>query len=339
MDAVEQVAPELGLSEACRVIGVPRASFYRHRRPPRGRPCIVDRPPKGPRRHRNALTAAERQRIVEVCHQPRFWDASPLEVYFTLLDEGVYLGSWRTFYRVLHERGEVRERRDQLHHLAHPVPRLHASRPNAVWTWDVTKLLGPAKWTYYYLCVVLDLFSRYAVGWTVASADTAAVARWLIDETLAKYGVDPRLLTIHSDRGASQTAKPVAHLLADLGVTKSLSRPRVSNDNPYSESQFKTLKYRPWFPDRFDSKEQAAGFCRTFFGWYNDEHRHSGIGYLTPATVYFGRAEQVHAVRAAALADAYARHPERFVRKMPQPPALPGTTWINRPAETEEVTH
>lgn len=339
MDAVDLVAPELGVAEACRVIGVARATFYRHRRPPRARTCIIDGPPARTRQRPNALKPAERRAILDALHVDRFIDASPIQVYFTLLDEGTYLGSWRTFYRVLCEHGEVRERRDQLRHPNHPVPRLCAARPNAVWTWDVTKLLGPAKWNYYYLYVILDLYSRYAVGWTVASADTSAIARWLIGETLDKYGIDPRTLTIHSDRGASQTAKPVAHLLADLGITKSLSRPRVSNDNPFSEAHFKTLKYCPAFPDRFDTKNHAAEFCRSFFGRYNEQHRHSGIGYMTPTDVYFGRAEQIHAARSVTLNAAYVAHPERFVRKPPEPPKLPGVVWINRPAETEEVSH
>lgn len=336
MDAVEQVAPELGVSQACRVIGVARATFYRHRRPPRTRSCI-DRPPTRPRFRPNALAPCELQRVLDTLHEPRFLDASPTEVYYTLLDEGTYIASLRSLYRVLAANGEVRERRDQLRHPSHPVPRLCADRPNVVWTWDVTKLLGPAKWTYYYLYVLLDLYSRYAVGWTVASADTAAIATWLIGETLDKHAVDAHCLTIHSDRGPSQTAKPVAHLLADLGITKSLSRPRVSNDNPYSEAHFKTLKYRPAFPNRFDSKEHATDFCRSFIGWYNQAHRHSGIGYLTPATVHFGRAEGVYATRAAALTEAYDRHPERFVRKPPTPPALPDVAWINRPDEQKEV--
>lgn len=338
MDAVDLVAPELGVAEACRVIGVARATFYRHRRPPRARPCIVERRPPRPRLRPNALAPTERQRVLDVLHEPRFLDASPTEVYYTLLDEGTYIASLRSFYRVLGASGEVRERRDQLRHPNHAIPRLHADRPNAVWTWDVTKLLGPAKWNYYYLYVLLDLYSRYAVGWTLASADTATIATWLIGETIDKYGIDPRALTIHSDRGASQTAKPVAHLLADLGITKSLSRPRVSNDNPYSEAHFKTLKYRPAFPDRFDSKEQATDFCRSFFGWYNDQHRHSGIAYFTPATVFFGRAERVYATRAVALTKAFARHPERFVSKPPTPPALPAVAWINRPVEQKEVS-
>lgn len=339
MDAVEQVAPELGVAEACRVIGVPRSSFYRHRRPPRGQSCIIERPPTRAPQRPNALSADERASILDACRAARFVDASPMQIYFTLLDEGTYLGSWRSYYRVLAGHGEIRERRDQLRHPNHPIPRLKATGPNEVWTWDVTKLLGPAKWNYYYLYVLLDLYSRYAVGFTVASADTAAIARWLISETLDKYGVDPRSLTIHSDRGASQTAKPVAHLMADLGITKSLSRPRVSNDNPFSEAHFKTLKYRPAFPDRFQTKEHAGEFCRSFMRWYNQDHRHSGIGYMTPADVYFGRTDQIHTVRAAALNAAFASHPERFVRKPPEPPVLPEVVWINRPVETEEVSH
>lgn len=339
MDAVEQVAPELGVAESCRVLGVKRATFYRHRRPPRGTPCILPAAPTPARRERpNALTDAERQQILDVLREERFWDASPTQVYFTLLDEGRYLASWRTFYRILAQHAEVRERRAQRQHPNHPMPRLRADRPNAVWSWDVTKLLGPEKWSYFYLYVILDLYSRYAVGWTVANADTAAVSSWLIGETLTKYGIGRDTLTIHSDRGASQTAKPVAHLLADLGVTKSLSRPRVSNDNPYSEAHFKTFKYRPAFPERFHSKEHATSFSRAFFGWYNDEHHHSGIAHHTPADVYFGRVDDVTTTRAAALTAAYARHPERFVRKMPEPPALPAVAWINRPDDTQEVT-
>lgn len=335
MEAVGLVAPELGVAESCRVLGVGRASFYRHHRLP-SRVAVMAPPSRTDSVRPNALTPTERQAILDVLHEPRFWDTSPTEVFFTLLDEGTYLGSPRSYYRILEAATEVRERRAQLQHPNHAIPRLTADRPNMVWSWDVTKLLGPAKWNYYYLFVILDLYSRYTVGWTVASAETAGIATWLIGETLDKHKIGRDRLTIHSDRGAAQTAKPVAHLLADLGVTKSLSRPRVSNDNPFSEAGFKTLKYRPGFPDRFETKEQATGFCRDFFDWYNDKHRHAGIGYHTPASVYYGNAAEIHAARTRTLTDAYERNPERFVRKPPAPPALPGPTWINRPAETKE---
>jgi putative transposase len=267
-------------------------------------------------------------------HHPRFVDLAPAEVYATLLDEGRYLGSLRTMYRVLAATQEARERRPQLRHVA-PKPELLATRPNEVWSWDITKLLGPAKWTHYHLYVILDIFSRYVVGWMVAHQESAALAERLIAATCVKQAIVPSQLTIHADRGSSMTSKPVALLLADLGVTRTHSRPHVSNDNPFSEAQFKTLKYRPEFPDRFGSLEAARAFCQPFFTWYNTAHRHGGIGLLTPATVHYGRAQDVRAHRAEVLATAYAAHPERFVRQPPQPPALPVATWINPPPPSE----
>src|SRR5512133_2180406 len=228
------------------------------------------------------------------------------------------------------------ERRRQATHPATVKPELVADAPNRVWSWDITKLLGPAKWTYFYLYTILDIFSRYAVGWMVAHHESAALAERLIAETLAKQGIGRDQLAIHADRGTSMASKLVAQLLADLGVTKSHSRPHVSNDNPYSEAQFKTLKYRPAFPDHFGSIQDARVFCQDFFAWYNVEHHHSGIGLLTPADVHYGRAEQVQAARAEVLTAAYAAHPERFVRKLPQPPRLPTTAWINKP-DTEQA--
>jgi putative transposase len=236
-------------------------------------------------------------------------------------------------YRVLHQDDEVRERRRQATHPAHKKPELIATEPNSVWSWDITKLHGPEKWTYYYLYVILDIYSRYAVGWMLARAERAELSKRLISESIAKQGVTKDQLTIHSDRGSPMIAKGVAHLLADLGVTKSLSRPHVSNDNPFSESQFRTFKYRPDFPDRFSSFEDGQAHCARFFPWYNDDHRHSGIGLHTPADVHYGRAEAIREQRGAVLLDAYAKHPERFVRKVPTPPVLPAVAWINQPGE------
>ena len=322
MSAVAELAPAVGTQAACRALGVNRATVYRHRRP---RPSLAPRP-RPPR----ALTEPERQAALEALHAPRFVDLAPAEVYATLLDEGHYLCSLRTMYRVLASAAEGRARRNQLRHVA-PTPELLATRPNEVWSWDITKLLGPAKWTYYYLYVILDIFSRYVVGWMVAHQESAALAERLIAATCERQEIVPGQLTIHADRGSSMTSKPVAWLLADLGVTRTHSRPHVSNDNPFSEAQFKTLKYRPDFPTRFATYEAARIFCHAFFRWYNTEHRHGGIGLLTPAMVHYGQAEAVRARRADVLAAAYGAHPERFVRRPPQVPMLPPAVWINPP--------
>jgi len=271
-------------------------------------------------------------------HSPRFVDCSPAQVWATLLDEGRYRASERTMYRLLAANGERRERRDQLRHPAYARPELLAERPNEVWSWDISKLLGPAKWTYYYLYVILDVFSRYAVGWTVQHRESAGVAEALIAQAAEQQRIEPGTLTVHADRSSSMTSKPVAFLLADLGVTKTHSRPYTSTDNPYSEAQFRTLKYRPGFPARFDSIEHARAFCRQFFDWYNHQHRHSGIGLMTPVAVHDGRAKQLQAERARVLAAAYAPMPERFVRGAPRPPTLPTAAWINKPT-TEEIAH
>ena len=285
-----------------------------------------------------ALSDVERAAVLGELHSERFVDCSPAHVYATLLDEGRYLASERTMYRLLAANGELRERRDQLTDPPYVRPELLAERPNEVWSWDISKLLGPAKWTYFYRYVIVDVFSRYAVGWTVQHRETATLAEQLIWQTLETQQIACDQLTIHADRGSSMTSKPVAFLLADLGVTKTHSRPYTSTDNPYSEAHFKTLKYRPGFPDRFHSIEQARAFCREFFGWYNHQHRHSGIGLMTPATVHHGLAEQTHAARRSVLNAAYAARPERFVRRPPRPPALPTGAWINRP-DSEEVAH
>jgi putative transposase len=357
MASVAELVPVVGVATACEAIGVARASFYRHERQPVG--ASADHPAPSPRHegaagerrelsvpgasaevdrvHPRALSAAEQAAVLDVLHAPRFQDAAPAAVYATLLDEGTYLASERTMYRLLAAEGETRPRRDQLVHPTYSKPELLATAPNQVWSWDITKLLGPAKWTYFYLYVILDIYSRYAVGWMVAHREHADLAERLIAETIAKQEVPTGQLTLHADRGSSMTSKPVVFLLADLGVTKTHSRPHVSNDNPYSEAQFKTLKYRPGFPDRFTSIEEARTFCQDFFRWYNAEHRHAGIGLLAPEVVHYGQAHDAYDARAQVLATAYAAHPERFVRQPPRPPQLPTAAWINPPQPTSDV--
>jgi putative transposase len=337
MDTLEQavatLAPAVGTVRACRAVGQPRASWYRRHRqsPPPLRP-----PRPAPAPQPRALSAAERAQVLAVLHQERFWDTAPASVYATLLDEGVYLASVSTMYRLLRQQGETGDRRRHATHPARVKPELLATAPNQVWSWDITKLAGPAKWTWFYLYVILDIYSRYVVGWMVAAREATSLAERLLADTIANQQVQAGQLTVHADRGTSMTSKPVALLLADLGVTKSHSRPKMSNDNPYSESQFKTLKHHPTFPDRFGSLEDARGFCQGFFGWYNFEHRHAGIGLLTPADVHYGRAEQITLARGAVLDAAYAAHPERFLGKPPQPPRLPEQVWINKPVDPSE---
>jgi putative transposase len=331
--AVATLAPAVGTVRACRAVGQPRAGWYRRHRqsPPPPRPPRAASAPQ-PR----ALQATERQQVLEVLHAERFWDQAPASVYATLLDEGVYLASVSTMYRLLRQRGETGDRRRHATHPARVKPELLATGPNQCWSWDITKLAGPAKWTWYYLYVILDIYSRYVVGWMVAAREAAVLAERLLAEAIANQQVEAGQLTIHADRGTSMTSKPVAMLLADLGVTRSHSRPHVSDDNPYSESQFKTLKHHPTFPDRFGCIQDARAFCQRFFGWYNLEHRHSGIALLTPADVHYGHAEQIITARAAILEGAYAAHPERFVGKPPVPPALPDMVWINKPLDPSE---
>ena len=327
MVAAQQLAVDLPLAPCCTALGVSRASYYR-----RQQTCTTTLPSPAPRpTPPRALSSQERQAVLDTLHSERFVDRAPAEVYATLLDENTYLCSIRTMYRVLHDAQEVRERRNQLRHPHYRKPELLATAPNQVWSWDITKLLGPAKWTYFYLYVMLDVFSRYVVGWLLAGRESADLARRLIRESCEKQRLDPRQLTIHSDRGPSMRSQSVAQLLATLGVTKSHSRPHVSNDNPFSESQFKTLKYRPGFPDRFNSQEHGLGFCRTFFPWYNDEHHHWGLELLTPAAVHLGHAPQLLVARQATLTAAYLAHPERFVLREPKPLSLPTAVWINPP--------
>ena len=332
MTAAVQSAAQLGPMAVCGALGVSRASLHRLRNPP---PASADpRPRPSPPR---ALIAEERAVVLGHLHSERFQDRSPSEVYGTLLDEGVYCCSIRTLYRLLAAQGETRERRDQLTHPVYRKPELLATGPNQLWSWDITKLLGPAKWTYFYLYVILDVFSRYVVGWMIADREGQELARQLIEQTCAKQEIVPGQLTIHADRGSSMTSKSVAFLLADLGVTKTHSRPHVCDDNPFSESQFKTLKYRPEFPDRFGSLQDARSFGHLFFPWYNTEHHHSSLGLLTPEVVHTQRGEQVRILRQKTLDIAYAAHPERFVQKSPQPPALPTEVWINPPPKAEST--
>jgi putative transposase len=330
--AVQELRPLVGTRPACRALGVAPATLYRRRRPPVPK---ASRPRPTPAR---ALSTCERDAVLVELHSDRFLDASPAAVVATLLDEGRYLASERTMYRVLAAEGEVKERRNQLTHPSYQKPELLALRPNEVWSWDISKLKGPATWTYYYLYAVLDVFSRYIVGWTLQHRESGEVAKALIAQATEQQEITPGTLTIHADRGSSMTSKPVAFLLADLGVTRTHNRPYTSSDNPYSEAHFKTLKYRPDFPARFDSIEVARDFCRDFFSWYNHEHRHSGIGLMTPESVHYGRAKEIHEERARVLAAAYSRTPERFVLRPPRPPALPTAAWINKP-ETKEVAH
>ena len=332
MEAVEVLSPEVGTRPACVAMGIPPASMYRHRA--RKETPLPLRPRSTPAR---ALAPEERQQVLDVLHAGQFMDKAPQEVYAALLDQGQYLCSIRTMYRLLEESQEVRERRNQLRHPSYAKPELLATAPNQVWSWDITKLLGPVKWTYFSLYVILDVFSRYVVGWMVASQETGVLAHKLIQQTLEKQNIQPGQLTLHADRGTSMKSKPVALLLSDLGVTKTHSRPHVSDDNPYSEAQFKTLKYRPEFPDRFGSLEDARAFCQGFFTWYNLEHHHSGIALMTPHVVHYGIAGDVYRTREKVLLAAYEAHPERFVRKPPAPFPLPKTAWINPPKRNGET--
>jgi putative transposase len=332
--AVAELTAVVGVRGGCAAVGEAQARWYRRHRQSPAPPNLQRMPAPQPR----ALSEVERKELHRVLDSEEFVDEAPATVYAKLLDQGVYLASVSTMYRVLRDHDEVRERRRQTTHPAATKPELLATRPNEVYSWDITKLLGPVKWTWFYLYVILDIYSRYVPGWLLAHAENARLAEVLLADTTTKQGIAYGQLTVHADRGSPMTAKPVAFLLAELGVTKSHSRPHVSNDNPYSESQFRTMKYRPTFPDHFGSFQDAHAFCGRFFRWYNDEHRHSGIGFHTPADVHYGRAELVRARRADVLSAAYAAHPERFVRKLPTPPALPTAVWINQPKEDPATT-
>ena len=327
IEVAEDLAKNSSVSKACQVLGVPRSSLYWARQP-KGNPAPRPTP------HR-ALKPEEKAAVHQMLNSERFWDCSPREVYASLLDEGIYLCHWRTMYRILEECGEVQERRNQLQHPVYSRPELLATASNQVWSWDITKLKGPITWVYYYLYVILDIFSRYVVGWMIANCESGELAKELITATCAKEGINPEQLTLHSDRGSPMQSKTVGQLLVDLGISKSLSRPYTANDNPYSEAQFKTMKYRPGYPDRFDSPEHARVWARDFFYWYNHKHHHTGLGLMTPAMVHHGLADIVYAHRQQVLQAAYEAHPERFVRGIPTPPELPKEVWINRPQEDD----
>jgi putative transposase len=333
LKAADELAWHVGVRPACEALEVSRSTFYRRRSPSTGH----QRPRPTPAR---ALSEKERDEVYLTLCSDRFVDRAPAEVVATLLDEDVYLCSERTMYRVLDSRAAVQERRAQRLHPQYKKPELIATGPNQVWSWDITRLLGPKKWSYFYLYVIMDIYSRYVVGWMVADRENSALASRLIQQSCLKHGVQPEMLTLHSDRGAPMTSQCTAQLLADLGVTRSLSRPQVSDDNPFSEAQFKTLKYHPSFPGRFSDQTQAKTFCRSFFRWYNAEHRHGGISMLTPEQVHFGQADQVIARRTTVLNTAWTTHPERFVRGAPKPKPLPEAVWINPPItspSTQEI--
>jgi putative transposase len=317
----------IDLKSACDVVGRSRATHYRRLQLPK---AAAD---KEVRQHHRALSEHERACVITQLNSERFCDQAPAQVWATLLDEGTYLCSISSMYRILREQHQVRERRAQATRPALKKPELMASAPNQVWSWDITKLKGPHKWTWFHLYVILDIYSRKVVGWHVSSTESARQAEALIAEACGEHDIEPGQLSLHADRGSSMTSKPVAFLLADLGVTQSHSRPHTSNDNPFSESQFKTLKYCPAFPDRFSSLQHAREFCEGFFDYYNHEHRHSGIGLHTPDDVHSGRVTEIQAKRTAVLDAAYAKNPNRFVRSRPKPPQLPEFAWINEPVE------
>lgn len=326
MQMTQQLAPQIGLSAACQVLGVPRSSLYRARQPQ-----LVSEPRPRPAR---GLSLAEKAQVRQVLNSERFQDAAPRQVYARLLDEQVYLCHWRTMYRILKEHDEVRERRHVRRQPTYAKPTLLATGPNQLWSWDITKLYGPAKWVYYYLYVILDVFSRYVVGWLIAEVEQAQLAELLITESCLKQGIPKHQLTLHADRGSPMKAKTVNQLLTDLGIAKSHSRPHVPDDNPYSEAQFKTLKYHPSFPDHFASLAEARVWARAFLAWYNDDFYHSSLALLTPASVHYGQAELILSQRQQVLQAAYTAHPERFGRGQPQLPQLPTQVWINQPQPT-----
>jgi len=334
MRVVAQQKDTVGVAPACAALGVPRASFYRWKTPEPALPSTAHRAPR-------RLSEEERGLVLAVLHDERYADLPPAQVSATLLDEGTFLCSISTMYRILREQHEVTERRNQLRHPQYPAPELLCTRPNELWSWDITTLKGPGKWTYFYRYVILDVFSRYVVGWMGAYRESAVLAKRLIEETCRRH-IAPGHLTVHADRGSSMASKTVALLLADLGVVKTHSRPHVSNDTPYSESPLKTLKYRWECPERFGSLEDARSCCTDCFEWYNAMHHHSSLGLLTPYDVHFGRAARRMEERAVVLRKAYEANPERFVRGVPKPPALPKEVWINKPRKEEdslEVLH
>lgn len=315
---------------ACDALAVSRASFYRHGS--QGDPENKQRPTC--RHSPLALTEEERNHVIELLHSEQFIDLAPHQIYAKLLDQGRYVCSVSTMYRVIKsEHGHVQDRRNQVHRASYVKPELLATGPNQVWSWDITKLKASVKWTYFYLYVIIDIFSRYVVGWMVANSEQKALAKQLIEQSCTKQNIEPHQLTLHADRGSSMKSKAVAELLVDLGVIKTHSRPHVSDDNPFSEAQFKTLKYCPQFPERFGCIQDSRAFCKDFFSWYNNEHQHTGIGLMTPCQVHYGLAEDIYQARAEVLKAAFEKHPRRFKGAVPQPPHLPQEVWINKPKD------
>lgn len=327
MEATSELVAEMGVRAACAGMGLQRGSYYRARREARPAQHTVRRPRRSPL----ALSEGERQAVVDVLHSPEYVDVAPRTAYAMLLDAGIFLASVSTFYRILRACSGTRGRRDELAHPAYTRPELLATRPCEVWSWDITKLKGPVKSAHFHLYVILDIFSRYVVGWMIADRESDHLAEALIGHTCDKEGIVPGQLTLHADRGAAMRSKLVADLLVDLDVVKSHSRPYTSDDNPFSEAQFKTMKYRPGFPERFHSLDEARAFCQTFFTWYNYDHRHSGIGYMTPAAMHTEVAPLIYQQRDSILQNAFARHPNRFKNSRPRPPALPTEAGINMP--------
>jgi len=339
MAAADELTPTLGTVAAYRAMGLPRGACARQRARMHRRTLVGPPAPRAPRPAPPlALDAREQQVLLETLNSDRFADSAPATVHATLLSEGTYLGSVRTMYRLLAASGGCRERRNQLTHPAYAKPELLAVAPNQVWSWDITKLKGPAKWTCFHLYVILDIFSRFVVGWLIAPRESSELAQQLIADTVSRHDVEPGMLTLHADRGAAMRSKPVASLLIDLDVAKSHSRPHVSDDNPYSESQFKTLKYRPEFPERFGCIEDARTHCQAFFAWYNDQHCHSGIGYMTPHSVHYGLAADIRAVRQDTLDAAFLANPNRFKGRRPQLAPMPTAAWINPPPKEKQPT-
>jgi putative transposase len=331
MSMIEQHRDQIGTLSLCQALKIPKASFYRQQTQKTGTVLVATR-----QRPEHALSDAEQQTVLDTLHEPRFVDLAPPQVYAQLLEQGQYLCSIRTMYRILAANDEIRERRAVASHPVYTKPELLATGPNQVWSWDITKLKGPVKWSYYHLYVILDIFSRYVVGWMIADRESSTLAKRLIAESCCKQKIVKDQLTLHADRGSSMKSKSVAHLLSDMGVTKTHSRPHVSNDNPFSESQFKTMKYRPTFPKRFGCIQDARAFTVDFMQWYNQEHRHSGVALYTPSNVHYGHTKQIHQCRQATLDAAYQRYPKRFVRKPPEAALPPLAVWINPPKSPEE---
>jgi putative transposase len=332
METVVDLKEKGIIAPLCSALGLSRASFYRYVSP---RKMTMD-DNKTKKSHPRALSEEERLEVLKTLNSETHMDKAPRQVFASLLDSGKYLCSVSTMYRILRKNKMLTERRNQVRRPKYTKPELLATAPNQLWSWDITKLPGPAKWTYFYLYVILDVFSRFVVGWMVAPRERSDLAQDLIMQSCETQKILPEQLTLHADRGSSMTSKPVAFLLADLGVTKTHSRPHVSNDNPFSESQFKTLKYRPEFPQRFGSIQDARAFCKKFFEWYNWQHYHSSIGHVTPGDFHYGYAAECVKKRAEILKKAYESNPERFPRGLPVPENLPEAVWINPPPKSEK---